>query len=186
MIYKTIVQRFNSFVHKISHIKKEWYAYDGVYTYTPQLSLLLCASCSWPSFMFTRYLRIVENYTLSIFMLSGSTRFYSQIQFNIRHAFILNHTFYFIHDQCKTILMLIHFHILSIYGSLIIYKYVISYATNHSTIQFMRFKHTLLKMCLVYKSHFCFTYQNLLYHFDYTIYIHEGFSLVKPVFFVVR
>ena len=29
----------NSFVHKMSHIQKEWYAYDRVYTYTPRLSL---------------------------------------------------------------------------------------------------------------------------------------------------
>ena len=116
---------------------------------------------------------------LNIFMLSGSIWLYSQIQFNIRHTFILNHTFYFIHDQCKTILMLIQFHILSLYGSLIFYKYAFSYATNHSTIQFMRFKHTLIKMCLVYKSHFCFTYQSLLYHyFDYTIYIHDRFTIM--------
>ena len=107
-----------------------------------------------PSFLFTRNLRIDKNYTLSIFMLNGSIRLCSQIQFNIKHVFILNHSYYFIHDQCKTILMLNHFHILSIYSSLIIYKYAFSYATNHSSIQFMRFKHTLLKMCLVYKSHF--------------------------------
>ena len=29
----------NSFVPKMLHVKKEWYAYEGVYTYTPQLSL---------------------------------------------------------------------------------------------------------------------------------------------------
>ena len=29
----------NSFVHKMSHVQKEWYAYGRVYTYTPRLSL---------------------------------------------------------------------------------------------------------------------------------------------------
>ena len=83
-----------------------------------------------PSFFFIRNLRIDKNYTLKIFMLSGSIQLYSQIQFNIRHAFILNHNFYFIHDQCKTIIMLIHFHMLSLYKSLIISKCAFSHATN--------------------------------------------------------
>ena len=82
------------------------------------------------SFLFIRNLCIDKNYTLKIFMLSGSIRLYSQIQFNIRHAFILNHTFYFIHEQCKTILMLIHFHMLSLYKSLIISKCAFLHATN--------------------------------------------------------
>ena len=34
------------------------------------------------SFLFTRNLRIDKNYTLSIFMLSGSIQFYSNFQFN--------------------------------------------------------------------------------------------------------
>ena len=35
MIYKTIVQRLTLFVHKMSHVQKEGYAYEGVYNYTP-------------------------------------------------------------------------------------------------------------------------------------------------------
>ena len=34
-------------------------------------------------FLLTRYLRIDKNYTLSIFMLSGSIQFYSNLQFNM-------------------------------------------------------------------------------------------------------
>ena len=66
----------NSFVHKMSHVQKEWYAYDGVYTYTLQLSLTL-AFLILPSFLFTQNLRIDKNYTLNIFMLSGSIQFNS-------------------------------------------------------------------------------------------------------------
>ena len=36
-----------------------------------------------PSFLFTRNMRIDKNYTLSIFMLSGSIKFYSNFQFNM-------------------------------------------------------------------------------------------------------
>ena len=39
MIYQNNISEINSFVHKMTHVQKEWYAYDGVYTYTPQLSL---------------------------------------------------------------------------------------------------------------------------------------------------
>ena len=140
----------------------------GIYLYATTFSMSLCFLIL-PSFSLTRYLRIDKNYTLSIFMLSGSIRFHSQIQFNIRHAFILNHTFYFIHDQCKTILMLIHFHMLSLYKSLIISRYAFSHTftlqiTDHIKMciftckptyltQIMRFKHILPRMYLVYKSH---------------------------------
>ena len=67
----------NSFVHKMSHVQKEWYAYDGgIYLYTATFFMTL-RFLILPSFLFTRNLRIDKNYTLSIFMLSGSIQFYS-------------------------------------------------------------------------------------------------------------
>ena len=33
------ISEINSFVHKISHVQTKLYAYDGVCTHTPQLSL---------------------------------------------------------------------------------------------------------------------------------------------------
>ena len=56
--------------------------------------------------------------------------------------------------------------------------------SNHSTIQFMRFKHTHLKMCLVYKSHLHTS--SSLFHFVYTIHIQNGFRSVNPVLFIIR
>ena len=111
------------------------------------------------SFLFTRNLRIDKNYTLSIFMLSGSIQLYSNFQFNttciLMKPCLLYQTILFtsFHAQYKTILMLIHFHMLSLYKSLIISKYAFSHAKNHLT-QIMRFKHILLRTYLVYKSHF--------------------------------
>ena len=112
-----------------------------------------------PSFLFTRNLRIDKNYMLSIsclVVLYSSISIFSLTQ----HAFIIkpcllyqNILFTSFHAQYKTMLMLIHFHMLSLYKSLIISKYAFSHATNHLT-QIMRFKHILLRTYLVYKSHF--------------------------------
>ena len=113
----------------------------GIYLYATTFSMSLCFLIL-PSFSLTRYLCIDKNYTLSIFMLSGSIRFHSQIQFNIRHAFILNHTFYFIHDQCKTILMLIHFHMLftlQIIDHIKICIFTYFHFTNHRSYQNVHF-----------------------------------------------
>ena len=113
----------------------------------------------FPSFLCSRNLRIDKNFTLSIFMLSGSVQFYSNFQLTL-HVFIIKSCLLYqtilftsFQAQYKTILMLIHFHMLSLHKSLIISKYAFSHATNHLT-QIMRFKHILLKMYLVYKSHF--------------------------------
>ena len=77
-----------------------------------------------PSFLFTRNLHIDKNFTLSIFMLSGSIQFYSNFQFNM--TCIYHKTMPFISNK----LMLIHFHKLSLYKSLIISKYAFSHAFN--------------------------------------------------------
>ena len=130
------------------------------------------------SFLFTRNLRVDKNYNLSIFMLSGSIQFYSNFQFSltcIYHktmSFISNYTHAYSFSHAFTLQIIDHT------------KYAFSHVTNHSTIQFMRFKHTLLKMCLVYKSHLHSS--SLLFHFVYTIYIHDGFRSVNPVLFIIR
>ena len=130
------------------------------------------------SFLFTRNLRIDKNYTLSIFMLSGSIQFYSNFQFSmtcIYHktmSFTSNYTHAYSFSHAFTLQIIDHI------------KYAFSHATNHSTIQFMRFKHTLLKMCLVYKSHF---YSSKFFISQvYSFHIHDGSRLVNPVLFIIR
>ena len=97
--------------------------------------------------MFTRYLHIVKNYTLSIFMVSGSIQFYSNFQFNmtcICHkimSFISNYTHAYSFSHAFTLQIIDHikiciFHMQPIYLT-----------------QIMRFKHILPRMYLVYKSH---------------------------------
>ena len=54
---------------------------QGIYLYAATFSMTL-SFFILPSFLFTRNLRIDKNYTLSIFMLSGSIQFYSNFQFN--------------------------------------------------------------------------------------------------------
>ena len=129
------------------------------------------------SLLFTRNLRIDKNYTLSIFMLSGSIQFYSNFQFSmtcIYHKtmpFISNYTHAYSFSHAFTLQIIDHI------------KYAFSHATNHSTIQFIRFEHTLLKMCLVYKSHLHSS--SSLFHFVYTIHIHDGFHSMNPVLFII-
>ena len=147
MIYKTLVQSSTLLFTKYPMFKKEMICiWRGIYLYATTCFMTLCFLIL-SSFLFTRNLRIDKNYTLSIFMLSGSKKLYSKFQFNMTciyhktmpfissytHAYSFSHTF-----------------ILQIVDHI---KYAFSHETNHSTIQFMRFKHTLLKMCLVYKSH---------------------------------
>ena len=148
MIYKTIVKRLTLLFTKCYTFKKKGMHMTGYIlirrTFAMTLRFLIL-----PSFLFTRNLGIDKNYMLSIFML---VVLYNSIPiFSLtRHAFIIKPCpFSFIY---QTILMLIHFHMLSLYKSLIISKYAFSHATNHLT-QIMRFKHILQKMYLVYKSH---------------------------------
>ena len=67
-----------------------------------------------PSFLFTRNLRIDKNYTLSIFMLSGSIQFYSNFQFNstcIYHKtmpFISNYTHAYSFSRAFTLQIIDH------------------------------------------------------------------------------
>ena len=78
------------------------------------------------SFLLTRYLCIDKNYTLNIFMLSGSIRLYSNFQFNMKCICQKK-------KSCisyQAILMLIHFHMISLYKSLIMSKYAFSHVTN--------------------------------------------------------
>ena len=66
------------------------------------------------SFLFTRNLRIDKNYTLSIFMLSGSIQFYSNFQFNmtcIYHKtmpFISNYTHAYSFSHAFTLQIIDH------------------------------------------------------------------------------
>ena len=80
---QNISYEFNAFVHKMSHVQKEMICiWRGIYLYAATLSMTLRFSIL-PSFLFTRNLRIDKNYTLSIFILSGSIQFYSNFQFNL-------------------------------------------------------------------------------------------------------
>ena len=79
-----------------------------------------------PSFLFTRNLHIDKNYTLSIFMLSGSIRFYSNFQFNMTCIYHKTMPFFFFIKLYSCF----HFHMLSLYKSLIISKYAFSHAFN--------------------------------------------------------
>ena len=149
----------------------------GIYLYAETLSMTL-RFLILPLFMFTRNLRIDKNYTLSIFMLSGSIQFYSNFQFNM--TCIYHETMPFISRYTHAYSFSNAF-ILKIVDHI---KYAFSHATNHSTIQFMRFKHTLLNMCLVYKSHLHSS--SSLFHFVYAIHIHDGFCSVNLVLFIIR
>ena len=67
-----------------------------------------------PSFLFTQNIRIDKNYTLSIFMLSGSIQFYSNFQFNttcIYHKtmpFISNYTHAYSFSHAFTLQIIDH------------------------------------------------------------------------------
>ena len=73
-----------------------------------------------PSFLFTRNLRIDKNYTLSIFMLSGSIQLYFNFQFNatcIYHktmSFISNYTHAYSFSHAFTLQIIDH---IKIYNS---------------------------------------------------------------------
>ena len=81
---QNINSNFNYFVYKISHVKKKEMIciWRGIYLYSTTSSMTLRFTIL-SSFLSTRNLRIDKNYTLSIFMLSGSIQFYSNIQFNL-------------------------------------------------------------------------------------------------------
>ena len=134
----------------------------GIYLYATTLSMTL-HFLILPPFLFTRNLCIDKNYTLSIFMLSGSIQLYSNFQFNmtcVYHKIMpfissilmlsLSHAFTFqIIDHIKYASS----HAFNLLKSLIMSKCAIPHTTNHLA-QIMRFKHILLRTYLVYKSHF--------------------------------
>ena len=126
-----------------------------------------------PSFLFTRNLRIDKNYTLSIFMLSGSIQFYSNFQFNTTCIY------HKVMPLISTILILIHFHMLSLYKSLIISKYAFSHAFN-----LLNSNHEI--QTYAPKDIFSLQISFTLIHFVYTIHIDEGFRSVNSVLFVIR
>ena len=109
---------FNSIVHKMPHVQKGMICiYAATFSMTLRFLIL-------PSFLFTRNLRIDKNYTLSIFMLSGSIQFYSNFQFNMTCIY---------HKIMSVISNYTHaysLHMLSLYKSLIISKYAFSHAFN--------------------------------------------------------
>ena len=69
------------------------------------------------SFLFTRNLRINKNYTLSIFMLSGSKQLYSNFQFNTTciyqkiMSFISNYTHAYLFSHAFTLQIIDHIEI---------------------------------------------------------------------------
>ena len=146
MIHKTIVQSLTLLFVKYHMFKRNDMQMTG-YILIRRNFLYDSTLLDPASFLFTRNLHIDKNYTLSIFMLSGSIQFYSNFQFNM--TCIYRKTMPFISNYTHAY----SFHMVSLYKSLIMSKYSILHATNHLT-QIMRFKHILLRMYLVYKSHF--------------------------------
>ena len=83
MIYKTLVQSSTLLFTKYPMLKKEMTCIRrGIYLYAATYSMTL-RFLILSSFLFTRNLLIDKNYALSIFMLSGSIKFYSNFQFNM-------------------------------------------------------------------------------------------------------
>ena len=107
MIYKTIVQSLTFFVHKMSHVQKEMICiWRGIYLYATNFSMTL-RFLILPDFLFTRNPRIDKNYTLNIFMLSGSIQLYSNFQFNM--TCISHKTMPFISNYTQFIFTCFHF-----------------------------------------------------------------------------
>ena len=114
MIYKTSVQSLTILCTKYPMFRKEMICiWRGIYLYAVTRSVTL-RFLTLPSFLFTRNLCIDKNYTLNIFMLSGSIKLYSNFQFNMTciyhktlpfisnytHAYSFSHayTFQIIHN----------------------------------------------------------------------------------------
>ena len=190
---QNLSSKFNSFVHKMSHVQKGMICiWRGIYLYATTFSMTLCFLIL-PPFLFTRNLSIDKNYTLNIFMLSGSIQFYSNFQFNM--TCIYQKTMPFISSilvlslsLAFTFKIIDHIkyassHAFNLLKSLIMSKCVISHATNHLT-QIMRFKHMPLRTYLVYKSHFYSS--KFLISLVYTFHIHDRSRLVNLVIFIIR
>ena len=120
MIYKTLFQILTLLFTKYHMIKRNDMHMVGYILIRHNFSMTL-RFLILPSFLFTRNLRIGKNYTLCIFMLSGSIQFYSNFLFNMTCI-------------CHKIMSLIsnytHAYSFSLYKSLIISKCAFSHATN--------------------------------------------------------
>ena len=80
---KTLIRSSTILFTKYPMFKKEMIcAWRGMYLYTATCFMTLCFAIL-SSFLSTQNLRIDKNYTLSIFILSGSIQFYFNIQFNL-------------------------------------------------------------------------------------------------------
>ena len=98
----------------MSHVQKEMICiWRGIYLYAVTFSMTLCFLIL-PSFLFTRNLHIDKNYTLSIFMLSGSIQLYSNFQFNMTYIyhktmpFISNYTHAYSFSHAFTLKIIDH------------------------------------------------------------------------------
>ena len=152
----------------------------GIYLYTATFSMTL-RFLILPSFMFTQNPCIDKNYMLSIFMLSGSIQFYSNFQFNmtcIYHktmSFISNYAHAYSFSHAFTLQIIDHI------------KICISTCNKSFGNSIHEIQTYILKdmFSLQIPFLFCFTYQSLLYHFDFTIHIHDKVRLVNPVLFII-
>ena len=169
---------FNSFNHKMSHIKKEIICiWRGIYLYATTFSMTL-RFLILPSFLFTRNLRVDKNYKLRIFMLSGSIQLYSNFQFImtcIYHKtmpFISNYTHAYSFSHAFTLQIIDHIKIF-------ISTCNKSFNSNHEIQTYtlkdvfsLQIPFTRIKVC----------YFTLSIQFT----IHDGFRLVNPVLFIIQ
>ena len=131
----------------------------------------------FPSFLFTRNLCIDKNYTLSIFMLSGSIQLYFNFQFNmtcIYHKtmpFISNYTHAYSFSHAFTLQIIDHF------------KICISHAFN-----LLNSNHEIQTYTPkdVFSLQIPFILIKFVISLVYTIHIHEGFRSVNPIIFIFR
>ena len=166
MIHKTIVQSLTLLLAKYHMFKRNDIHMAGcilihcTFSMTPRFFI-------FPSFVFTQNPCIDKNYTLRIFMLSGSIQFYSNFQFNmtcIYHKtmpFISNYTHAYSFSHAFTLQIIDHIKICISTGNK-------SFNSNHE-IQ----TYTLKDVFSLQISFF--TDQSLLSHFVYTIHIHDRF-----------
>ena len=113
MIYKTLFQRLTYLFTKYHMYKINDMHIRGIYLYATTFSITL-SFLILPSFLFTRNSCIDKNYTLSIFMLSGSIQFYFNFQFNMTYIyhkampFISNYTHAYSFSHAFTLQIIDH------------------------------------------------------------------------------
>ena len=113
MIYKTIVHNLTLLFAKCHMFKRNDMHMMG-YILIPATFSMTQSFLILSYFLFTRNLRIDKNYTLSIFMLSGSIQFYSNFQFNMTYIyhkimpFISNYTHAYLFSHAFTLQIIDH------------------------------------------------------------------------------